>query len=69
MPQKSDGPSGRGTIRAIASSAVDGEAHRFYWEGMPVWGKLRDHAEQFASLEACVVASTYCNSWIFEALA
>jgi benzoyl-CoA reductase/2-hydroxyglutaryl-CoA dehydratase subunit BcrC/BadD/HgdB len=48
--------------------AVDGERSRLYWEGMPVWGKLRDHAEQFASLEACVVASTYCNSWIFEAL-
>jgi benzoyl-CoA reductase/2-hydroxyglutaryl-CoA dehydratase subunit BcrC/BadD/HgdB len=50
-------------------AAVDGERSRLYWEGMPVWGKLRDHAEQFAELEACVVASTYCNSWIFEALA
>ncbi len=49
--------------------AVDGERHRLYWEGMPVWGKLRDHAEQFARLRACVVASTYCNSWIFEPLA
>jgi benzoyl-CoA reductase/2-hydroxyglutaryl-CoA dehydratase subunit BcrC/BadD/HgdB len=49
--------------------AVDEEGYRFYWEGMPVWGKLRSHAEQFASLKACVVASTYCNSWIFEGLA
>jgi benzoyl-CoA reductase/2-hydroxyglutaryl-CoA dehydratase subunit BcrC/BadD/HgdB len=49
--------------------AVDDEELRFYWEGMPVWGKLRDHAEQFAGHRACVVASTYCNSWIFEALA
>jgi benzoyl-CoA reductase/2-hydroxyglutaryl-CoA dehydratase subunit BcrC/BadD/HgdB len=48
--------------------AVDDEKLRFYWEGMPVWGKLRDHAEQFAGHRACVVASTYCNSWIFEAL-
>jgi len=48
--------------------AVDGEKHRFYWEGMPVWGKLREHAELFASHHACIVASTYCNSWIFEAL-
>ncbi len=47
-------------------AAVDGEKMRFYWEGMPVWGKLRDHAEQFAGQHACVVASTYCNSWIFE---
>jgi len=50
-------------------AAVDDEKLRFYWEGMPVWGKLRDHAEQFAGDQACVVASTYCNSWIFEALA
>ena len=49
--------------------AVAGEAHRFYWEGMPVWGKLREHAELFAASRACVVASTYCNSWIFEGLA
>jgi len=48
--------------------AVDGEALRFYWEGMPVWGKLRENAETFAGHKACVVASTYCNSWIFEDL-
>jgi benzoyl-CoA reductase/2-hydroxyglutaryl-CoA dehydratase subunit BcrC/BadD/HgdB len=48
--------------------AVDDERFRFYWEGMPVWGKLRGHTELFASLHACVVASTYCNSWIFEPL-
>jgi benzoyl-CoA reductase/2-hydroxyglutaryl-CoA dehydratase subunit BcrC/BadD/HgdB len=35
---------------------------------MPVWGKLRDLATQFMELKSCVVASTYCNSWIFEAL-
>ena len=50
-------------------AAVDDEKLRFYWEGMPVWGKLREHAELFAGHRACVVASTYCNSWIFEALA
>ncbi len=50
-------------------AAVDGEHLRFYWEGMPVWGKLRELAELFASHGICVVASTYCNSWIFEALA
>ncbi len=49
--------------------AVDDEKLRFYWEGMPVWGKLRPHAELFASHGGCVVASTYCNSWIFEGLA
>jgi benzoyl-CoA reductase/2-hydroxyglutaryl-CoA dehydratase subunit BcrC/BadD/HgdB len=49
-------------------AAVDGEKHRIYWDGMPIWGKLREHAELFMGLKACVVASTYCNSWIFEAL-
>jgi benzoyl-CoA reductase/2-hydroxyglutaryl-CoA dehydratase subunit BcrC/BadD/HgdB len=49
-------------------AAVDGERHRIYWEGMPIWGKLRTLSEQFASLKTCVVASTYCNSWIFDQL-
>ena len=49
-------------------AAVEGEQYRVYWEGMPVWGKLREHAELFLGLRSCVVASTYCNSWIFEAL-
>jgi benzoyl-CoA reductase/2-hydroxyglutaryl-CoA dehydratase subunit BcrC/BadD/HgdB len=48
--------------------AIAEEKHRFYWEGMPIWGKLREHAELFAAHRACVVASTYCGSWIFEAL-
>jgi len=47
--------------------AVDGERFRLYWEGMPIWGRLRDHSELFASQKACMVASTYCNSWIFSA--
>ena len=48
-------------------AAVEGEAFRLYWEGMPIWGKLKEHSELFASLKSCIVASTYCNSWIFEA--
>ncbi len=47
--------------------AVDDEHYRLYWEGMPIWGRLRHYSELFASLKACVVASTYCNSWIFNA--
>ncbi len=47
--------------------AIDGERFRLYWEGMPIWGRLRHYSELFASLKACVVASTYCNSWIFSA--
>ena len=32
---------------------------------MPIWGRLRAHSELFANQKACIVASTYCNSWIF----
>jgi benzoyl-CoA reductase/2-hydroxyglutaryl-CoA dehydratase subunit BcrC/BadD/HgdB len=46
-------------------AAVEDERFRLYWEGMPIWGRLRTHSELFAGLNACVLASTYCNSWIF----
>jgi benzoyl-CoA reductase/2-hydroxyglutaryl-CoA dehydratase subunit BcrC/BadD/HgdB len=45
--------------------AVEGERVRLYWDGMPIWGRLRVHSELFASMKTCIVASTYCNSWIF----
>ncbi len=35
---------------------------------MPVWGKLKNLSMQFTELKACVAASTYCNSWVFEDL-
>jgi benzoyl-CoA reductase/2-hydroxyglutaryl-CoA dehydratase subunit BcrC/BadD/HgdB len=47
-------------------AAVEGEKHRIYWDGMPIWGKLRDLSELFQSLKTNIVASTYCNSWIFD---
>ncbi|MFQ6615740.1 MAG: 2-hydroxyacyl-CoA dehydratase subunit D [Fidelibacterota bacterium] len=46
--------------------AVQDERVRIYWDGMPVWGRLRFLSEIFAQNGAAVVASTYCNSWIFE---
>jgi benzoyl-CoA reductase/2-hydroxyglutaryl-CoA dehydratase subunit BcrC/BadD/HgdB len=46
--------------------AVPGENIRIYWEGMPIWGRLRFLAELFGRNRAAVVASTYCNSWVFE---
>ncbi|MBW1713686.1 MAG: 2-hydroxyacyl-CoA dehydratase [Deltaproteobacteria bacterium] len=49
------------------TAAVPGERHRLYWEGMPIWGKLRANSELFKSQGAAIVASTYCNSWIFDA--
>lgn len=47
--------------------AVAGESVRLYWEGMPVWGRLRALSDLFAENGAAVVASTYCNSWVFDA--
>ena len=48
--------------------AVENEKYRIYWEGMRIWGKLKSLAIQFIELQTAVVASTYCNSWVFEAL-
>ena len=48
-------------------AAVEGELYRFYWDGMPVWGKLRSLSELLLRLKSAVAVSTYCNSWIFSA--
>ena len=48
-------------------AAVEGEKYRFYWEGMPIWGKLRSLSDLFSSLKTSVAVSTYCSSWIFSA--
>ncbi len=47
-------------------AAVADEKYRIYWEGMPVWGRLSAHSKLFSGLGANVLASTYCNSWIFS---
>lgn len=39
---------------------------RIFWEGMPIWGKLRMMSDLFAANGAAVVASTYCSSWVFD---
>ncbi len=49
-------------------AAVDGEKYRIYWEGMPIWGRLRSLSDMFSEMRSCVVASTYCNSWVFDDL-
>ena len=54
-------------VRAGAA-AVEGERLRFYWDGMPNWGKLRFFSELFTRLKVCAVASTYCLSWVFDEL-
>lgn len=48
-------------------AAIENERFRLYWDGMPIWGRLRSHSNLFANRKACIVASTYCNSWIFKA--
>lgn len=47
---------------------VDSEMCRLYWEGMPIWGKLKYLSNLFLQNKAAVVASTYCNSWAFDEL-
>ena len=47
-------------------AAVPDERFRVYWEGMPVWPKIRELSERFFDLRTVVAASTYCNSWAFE---
>lgn len=39
---------------------------RIFWEGMPIWGKLRMMSDLFTQNNAAVVASTYCSSWVFD---
>lgn len=39
---------------------------RIFWDGMPIWGKLRMLSDLFVSNKASVVASTYCSSWVFD---
>ena len=39
---------------------------RIFWEGMPIWGKLRMLSDTFCINNAAVVASTYCSSWVFD---
>lgn len=47
-------------------AAVPGERFRVYWEGMPIWPKLRELSEKFLGLRTLIAASTYCNSWAFD---
>ena len=39
---------------------------RIFWEGMPIWGKLRMMSDLFVQNNTAVVASTYCSSWVFD---
>jgi benzoyl-CoA reductase/2-hydroxyglutaryl-CoA dehydratase subunit BcrC/BadD/HgdB len=45
---------------------IENEKCRLFWDGMPIWGRLRMLSSLFSQNETSVVASTYCNSWIFS---
>ncbi|UCB48638.1 MAG: 2-hydroxyacyl-CoA dehydratase [Deltaproteobacteria bacterium] len=49
------------------AGAIRNERFRIYWEGMPIWGKLRFFAETMARMHVSLVASTYGHSWVFDA--
>jgi benzoyl-CoA reductase/2-hydroxyglutaryl-CoA dehydratase subunit BcrC/BadD/HgdB len=56
----------KGLLNNIITDSNKSNQIRLYWEGMPIWGRLRSLAEFFAENNSAVVASTYCNSWIFD---
>ncbi len=45
---------------------LEKEVNRIFWDGMPIWGKNRMLSDLFIQNNTSVVASTYCNSWIFD---
>jgi len=45
---------------------LENENCRIFWDGMPIWGKLKMLSNLFKQNNTAVVASTYCNSWIFD---
>jgi bcr-type benzoyl-CoA reductase subunit B len=49
-------------------SAVPTEKFRLLWDNIPIWYKMREHSDLFASYGACLVADTYTNAWVFEGL-
>lgn len=53
---------------AASEGAIPHESFRVYWDGMPIWGRLRALATLFEEFRTAVVASTYCNSWVFGVL-
>ncbi len=50
----------------IGIGVVEKEQIRIFWDGMPIWGRIRMLSDLFTQNNAVVVASTYCNSWVFD---
>ncbi|MBM4321912.1 MAG: 2-hydroxyacyl-CoA dehydratase [Deltaproteobacteria bacterium] len=49
-------------------SAVPEEKFRLLWDNIPIWYKMRELSDLFASYGACLVADTYTNAWVFEGM-
>jgi benzoyl-CoA reductase/2-hydroxyglutaryl-CoA dehydratase subunit BcrC/BadD/HgdB len=47
-------------------AAVPGEKVRLLWAGIPVWGAIGSLSKKLGILQAPIVASTYCSSWVFK---
>jgi benzoyl-CoA reductase/2-hydroxyglutaryl-CoA dehydratase subunit BcrC/BadD/HgdB len=43
--------------------SVENEHFRLLWDNIPVWHKMRDLSNFFASCDANIVADTYTNAW------
>ncbi len=51
---------------AAQRGIINDERSRIFWEGMPIWGKIRMLSDLFLENKSVVVASTYCSSWVFD---
>ncbi len=49
-------------------SAVPRERFRLLWDNIPIWYKMRELSDLFASYGACLVADTYTSAWVFEGI-
>ena len=48
--------------------AVPQENFRLLWDNIPIWYKMRELSDLFASYGACLVADTYTSAWVFEGI-
>lgn len=53
---------------ASGIAAVQGERHRFYWDGPPVWSALRPITRIFADHGVSIVAATDCETFTLPGL-
>ena len=49
-------------------AAVPGEKFRLYWDNIPIWYRLRELSQKFASYSACLVTAAYPYNWSLQGL-